>query len=100
MIFKMKGHAIVDVWYDGECESCGHIVEKEEQRTVLIEEEVKALDSQEAQKRLVPGQRVTGHDVIIEEGERVYFEGWDDEPEIRPLGMDVILRRRGEPELF
>ena len=100
MIVKIKGSAIVAVYFEDECDSCGHIIDKEEQRTVWIEKEVQVHDQQEAVDMHYTGQMLTGLEVIIQENEEVYFEGWENEPEIRPLAMDEILRRRGEPVLF
>lgn len=100
MIVRIKGSALVAVCFEDECESCGHIIEKEEQRSVWIEKEVQVHDLQEAEDLHYTGQLLTGLEEFIQEDEEVYFEGWENEPEIRPLEMDEILRRRGEPELF
>jgi hypothetical protein len=100
MIVKIKGSAVVAVCFEDECDSCGHIIDKEEQHTAWIEKEVQVHDLQEAVDLHYTGQLLTGLGMIIQKNEEVYFEGWENEPEIRPLEMDEILRRRGEPELF
>ena len=100
MIVRIKGNAVVAVCFEDECDSCGHIIDKEEQRTIWIDREVQAHDLQEAKNMHYTGLMLTGLEKIIEKNEEVYFEGWENEPEIRPLEMDEILRRRGEPELF
>jgi len=100
MIVKIKGTAVVAVCFKDECDSCGHIIEKEEQRTVWIEKEIQVHDLQEAVDMHYTGLMLTGFEGIIQKNEEIYFEGWENEPEIRPLAMDEILRRRGEPELF
>jgi len=66
----------------------------------LIEKEVQVYDLQEAADLHYTGLMLTGLELIIRKNEEVYFEGWENEPEIRPLAMDEILRHRGEPELL
>jgi len=100
MLVRIIGQALVSVCFEDECDSCGHIIEKEEQRSVWIKKEVQAHDLQEAENLHYTGQLLTGLEEFIQEDEEVYFEGWENEPEIRPLEMDEILRRIGEPELF
>jgi hypothetical protein len=100
MIVRIKGSAEVAVCFEDECDSCGHIIDKEEQRTIWIDKEVQVHDLHEAENMHYTGQLLTGLEKIIEKNEEGYFEGWENGPEIRPLEMDEILRRRGEPELL
>lgn len=102
MLVKVKGWALVEACWEEECECCGQITWKEQEKVIHVDEIVDAYSTNEADSFLEQGEKITKESVINEfrDDERVYFKGWDTEPEIRALEMDEIMRRVGAPALF
>jgi hypothetical protein len=100
VIFQISGTAEVVIEFEDECGECGRYYFREMTEKIEVNAEVDVPNADMVLDGYLQGVPLKNQAVVYVKGEKIYFRKWIGEPTVKPLPVDVLMRRRGEAELW